>query len=115
MSFYDDVGDVAPVFLFLHGWLQDRTFWSPVVDLLANQHRCINLDLFPKIDEKMDMDPKSSAQLVANFIEELKIGPVISLAALITNTVNEENIEDTDEYLNIRETTSHVNINKRPN
>ena len=29
--------------------------------------------------------------------------------------VNEANIEDTDEYLNIRVTTSHVNINKKPN
>ena len=99
MSFYDDVGDVAPVFLFLHGWLQDRTFWSPVVDLLANQHRCINLDLFPKIDEKMDMDPKSSAQLVANFIEELKIGPVIlvghdlgALFALLVNDYCSDNV-----------------------
>jgi hypothetical protein len=31
------------------------------------------------------------------------------------NTVNEENIEDTDEYLNIRETVNYVNINKSPN
>ena len=30
------------------------------------------------------------------------------------NTVNDANIEETDEYLNIRETTSQVNINRRP-
>ena len=45
----------------------------------------------------------------------LKIVSAISLIVWITNTVNEANIEDTEEYLNIRETTSHVNINKRPN
>ena len=28
------------------------------------------------------------------------------------NTVKEENIDDTDEYLNIKKTTNHVTINK---
>ena len=39
----------------------------------------------------------------------------VSLIKAIINTVKDENIEDRDEYLNIRETTSHVNINRRPN
>ena len=39
----------------------------------------------------------------------------VSLIKVTVKTVKDENIEDRDEYLNIRETTSHVNINKRPN
>jgi len=35
-----------------------------------------------------------------------------SLNKVTTNTVKEENIDDTEEYLNIRETTIHVKINK---
>ena len=32
-----------------------------------------------------------------------------------TKTVREENIDDSEEYLNINETTTHVNINSKPN
>ena len=32
-----------------------------------------------------------------------------------TNTVNDANIDDTDEYLNINKTTTHVKINNRLN
>ena len=39
----------------------------------------------------------------------------VSLIKVTINTVKEENIEDRDEYLNIRETVSHVNINRKPN
>jgi len=36
-----------------------------------------------------------------------------SLKKFITRTVNEENIEDKDEYLNISETIIHVKMNKK--
>ena len=39
----------------------------------------------------------------------------VSLIKVITKTVNEPNIEDSDEYLNIRETTNQVKINKKLN
>ena len=39
----------------------------------------------------------------------------VSLIKFTINTVKDENIEDRDEYLNIRETVSHVNTNRRPN
>ena len=39
----------------------------------------------------------------------------VSLIKVTTNTVRDENIEDRDEYLNIKETANHVNINKSPN
>ena len=38
-----------------------------------------------------------------------------SLKKVITKTVKEENIDDKEEYLNIRETTTHVKINKTLN
>ena len=39
----------------------------------------------------------------------------VSLIKVITKTVNDPNIEDNDEYLNIRETTVQVKINKKLN
>ena len=39
----------------------------------------------------------------------------VSLIKVTTKTVNEPNIEDSDEYLNIRETTNQVKINKKLN
>ena len=39
---------------------------------------------------------------------------ILSLSRETIITVIEENIDDTDEYLNIKDTTAHVNINKIP-
>ena len=44
-----------------------------------------------------------------------KIGTDISLSNVTKKTVNDENIDETDEYLNIKLTTIHVNINKIAN
>ena len=56
-----------------------------------------------------------------NFISVAKVifGSIaltaFSLNKVITNTVNEENIDDTEEYLKINVTTTHVKINKTLN
>ena len=39
----------------------------------------------------------------------------VSLMKVIIKTVNDPNIEDNEEYLNIRETTNQVKINKKLN
>ena len=39
----------------------------------------------------------------------------VSLINVTTKTVNDENIEDKDEYLNIKETANHVKINNKLN
>ena len=39
----------------------------------------------------------------------------VSFIKVITKTVNDPNIEDNEEYLNIRETTIQVKINKKLN
>jgi len=44
-----------------------------------------------------------------------KVLRVVFLINVTTNTVKAENIEDKDEYLNIRDTTNHVKINKKLN
>ena len=53
------------------------------------------------------------------FEEELivdeKIGEIVSLINEIMNTVKDENIEAKDEYLNIKNTTIQVAINKKLN
>ena len=56
-----------------------------------------------------------------NFISaaKIKFGSIaltaFSLNKVTTSTVKEENIDDKEEYLNIRETTTHVKINKKLN
>ncbi len=41
---YEESG-AGPVLVFLHGITADRSHWSPVVQLLADRFRCINVDL----------------------------------------------------------------------
>ena len=43
------------------------------------------------------------------------IGKAVSLTNVTTKTVNDENIDEIEEYLNISETTIHAKINKNPN
>jgi len=49
-------------------------------------------------------------------LAKIKFGSIaltaFSLNNVITNTVKEENNDDREEYLNIKETTNHVKINK---
>ena len=49
------------------------------------------------------------------YIFELIDFKAVSLINVTTNTVRDENIEDKDEYLNIKVTTNHVKINNRLN
>ena len=44
-----------------------------------------------------------------------RIGRAVSLIKVIMNTVIEANIEDKEEYLNIKDTSNQVNINKKAN
>ena len=42
-----------------------------------------------------------------------KVSSTVSLIKIITKTVIVENIDDTEEYLKINKTTTHVNINNK--
>jgi pimeloyl-ACP methyl ester carboxylesterase len=41
---HEDTG-TGPALVFLHGITANREHWRPVVELLADRHRCINVDL----------------------------------------------------------------------
>ena len=56
-----------------------------------------------------------SFKLSAVYIFESIDRSAVSLITVTINTVKEENIDDKDEYLNIKETTTHVNINSKAN
>ena len=58
---------------------------------------------------------RSLESWASEFIDNDPIKEIFSLIKLIINTVRAANIDDKDEYLNIRETAIHVNINRKPN
>lgn len=69
---HDDTGDGAPI-VFLHGITCDRSNWVPVVELLADRFRCVNVDL-PGHGESPRTgayDVFSQAAAVVEFIEAL--------------------------------------------
>lgn len=41
---FDDTGNGDPL-VFLHGIAMQRSAWAPVVELLADRYRCVNVDL----------------------------------------------------------------------
>ena len=45
----------------------------------------------------------------------LKVSNAVSFIKVTINTVNDENKDDTEEYLNIRVTTNQVKINSKHN
>lgn len=53
---HDVSGAGARTLVFLHGITADRTHWEPVVERLADRHRCINVDLAGHGDSR-DVEP----------------------------------------------------------
>jgi pimeloyl-ACP methyl ester carboxylesterase len=77
---YRDEGSGAPV-LFVHGVLVHGGLWSPVVDRLRDDARCIAPD-WPlgshriPMSSDADLTPDGVANLVAELVDELDLGPV---------------------------------------
>ena len=69
---------------------------------------CVNIINIKKINRIFEL-------IIWIDIKEASIELTNSLAEFITSTVKDENIEDTEEYLNINDTTIHVIINKKNN
>ena len=42
---YEEAGQGAPPFVFVHGWAGDRSFWRPQLDDLGRDFHCLTLDL----------------------------------------------------------------------
>ena len=74
---YRDEGSGPPI-VFVHGALVDGTLWSPVVQRLAGQARCIVPDLplgSHRVPMRRDADlsPSSLARLIAGLLEALDL------------------------------------------
>lgn len=68
---HDDIGE-GPVLVFLHGITCDRSNWSPVVELLADDFRCVNVDLpgHGGSPRSGSYDVFTQAEVVARFVAE---------------------------------------------
>ena len=75
--------------------------------------KIINIKKINKINDIFEVIDNSELDGFSIIIE--RIGNAVSLIDDTTKTVIEENIEDTEEYLNIKDTADHVKINKKLN
>jgi pimeloyl-ACP methyl ester carboxylesterase len=61
---YEETGTGEPI-VFLHGISANRHHWDPVVELLADRHRCINVDLLGHGDSPRAASHDLLAQVTA--------------------------------------------------
>lgn len=92
---YEEKGQGAPSFVFIHGWACDRTFWQPQFDDLSRDHRCLNIDL-RGCGESSLTPPYHTTQAaddVAELMNQLNFGPSIivghSLGGIVTLLFND--------------------------
>ena len=96
---YDEAGSGVPVFVFVHGWACDRTFWRPQFEDLSRDHRCIAIDLRGRGESTgaPPYDSTTAADDVAALIEYLGAGPAIvvghSLGGIVGLLLNERHPE----------------------
>lgn len=73
MLAYDDVGD-GPSLVLLHGISSSRARWTPIVDELTPELRCISLDLPGHGDSPAEgCDPLSAAMAVHQVVDALSL------------------------------------------
>lgn len=93
---YDEAGSGAPVFVFVHGWLCDRTFWQPQFDDLSRDHRCIAVDLrgCGESTGPAPYDAATAAGDVAALLDHLGVGRAViighSLGGIVSLLLNEQ-------------------------
>lgn len=61
--------DAAPI-LFLHGWPEDASAWDDIIDLAADDHVCVSIDL-PGIGDSRLMSPSGNKMFLARIVHEL--------------------------------------------
>ena len=76
---YDEEGQGAPPFVFVHGWAGDRSFWQPQVEDLARNHRCLSIDLrgCGESEKTPPYDMLTAADDVAAVMRDQGLGPAI--------------------------------------
>lgn len=92
---YDESGAGSPAFVFVHGWLCDRTFWRPQFEDLSRDHRCIAVDL-PGCGASAGAGPydaTTAADDLAATLDQLQTGPAVvvghSLGGIVALLLNE--------------------------
>ena len=98
---YDEAGQGAPAFVFVHGWAGDRSFWRPQVDDLSRDFHCLTLDLRGCGESSLDppYDLTQAADDIAAVIEERGMEASIvaghdigGLVALLANSRHEDRV-----------------------
>jgi pimeloyl-ACP methyl ester carboxylesterase len=91
---YDDVGTGDPAFVFIHGWLSNRSVWRLQVADLSRDLRCLNVDLRGSGDSSRipPFDAATAVEDVAAVIRHAGVAPAVivghsfgSLVALLLN------------------------------
>ena len=92
---YDEEGQGAPPFVFVHGWAGDRSFWKPQFDDLSADLHCVSLDLRGCGESVAEppYDLTQAAEDVASVIADRGMGAAVivghdlgGLVALLANS-----------------------------
>ena len=98
---YDEAGQGAPPFVFVHGWAGDRSFWAPQVEDLSRDFHCLTLDLrgCGESSSTPPYDLTQAADDIAAVIEDRGMGAAIvaghdigGLVALLANTRHHDRV-----------------------
>jgi pimeloyl-ACP methyl ester carboxylesterase len=79
---YEERGAGTPVFLFVHGWTCNRSFFAPQAEYFARRHRVVSVDLrgHGESDQPQGLYPISAyADDLAHVIGQLGLGKVIAV------------------------------------
>ncbi len=79
---YEDRGAGKPAFVFVHGWLCDRSFFAPQAEYFVRRHRVVSVDLrgHGESDKPEGQYPIAAyADDIAYMIEQLGLGKVLAV------------------------------------
>ncbi len=79
---YEDEGQGDPVFLFVHGWTCDRSFFAPQAEYFARRNRVVSIDLCGHGEsDKTERQYSIAAYAddLAYIIEKLSLGKVVAV------------------------------------
>jgi pimeloyl-ACP methyl ester carboxylesterase len=79
---YEDRGEGSPAFVFVHGWMGNRTLFAPQAEYFAPRHRVISIDLRGHGDSDKPRGDYRIALLaddVAAVIASLSLGGVVAV------------------------------------
>jgi pimeloyl-ACP methyl ester carboxylesterase len=74
---YFDRGN-GPTLVFVHGWLANANLWRNVIDVLADEYRCIAIDMplgahRTSLHPGADLTPRGCAAIIAGVLDALEL------------------------------------------